>query len=318
MRVASFFAGIGGFDLGFERARCKVIFQCERDSFCQAVLRKHWPDVALHGDIRTLVPENIPEADIWCGGFPCQDVSLANQKKRKGLDGERSGLFDRFAELASHFPPEWIVLENVPGLLNSRDGEDFRHVLHTLDALGYFVAWRILDAQYFGTPQRRRRVFVVGSYQWEGAAGVLFGDGAFKEMVGAGETACTKPRSAAQEGVPDTDLFTIQHGTIGRKPDWSGPQGKGYRNDGKSYTLDSRGSADVICETNAGFRVREAPRFRSELDSRRVRAVGNAVCVNVSSWIASRITGIVKVKTGKLRVTDEEPCSTKELASLNI
>src|SRR6185369_15826338 len=93
LKVASFFAGIGGFDLGLERAGMKVVFQCEKNVFCQQVLRKHWPDAKFFSDITKLDSSEIPDADVWCGGFPCQDLSLANQGKRKGLKGERSGLF---------------------------------------------------------------------------------------------------------------------------------------------------------------------------------------------------------------------------------
>src|SRR5687768_13688062 len=184
LKVASFFAGIGGFDYGFQKAGLQIVFQCEKDSFCQKVLSKHWPEVARHADIEDLSPEDIPSADIWCGGFPCQDLSLANQGKRAGLGGARSGLFNRFVELASHFPPDWIVLENVPGLLNMHDGLDFAHVIRSLDGLGYFVAWRVLDSQFFGTPQRRRRVFIVASYQNDGAARVLLTNGAIAKVAG--------------------------------------------------------------------------------------------------------------------------------------
>lgn len=152
LRVASFFSGIGGFDYAFEKAGFEVVFQCEKDKFCQRVLRKHWPNVLLMEDINKVNFINIPDAEIWCAGFPCQDLSLANQGKRKGLEGKRSGLFTRFAELVVPSLPKWIILENVPGLLNSGDGRDFKDVLATLDELGYFVAWRVLDAKYFGTP----------------------------------------------------------------------------------------------------------------------------------------------------------------------
>ncbi len=99
LKVASFFSGIGGFDLGFENAGMKVVFQSEINNFCRQVLKKHWVETKLTGDINTLTGNDIPEADVWCGGFPCQDVSLANQGKRKGLEGERRGLFFKFAEL---------------------------------------------------------------------------------------------------------------------------------------------------------------------------------------------------------------------------
>ncbi|HAJ60869.1 MAG TPA: DNA (cytosine-5-)-methyltransferase, partial [Cyanobacteria bacterium UBA8543] len=113
MRVASFFAGIGGFDLGFERAGMKVVFQCEIDPFCQQILKRHWPQVPIHEDITTLVPPTIPTADLWCAGWPCQDLSNANTE-RKGLTGQRSGLFYKFVELVAEVHPAWLVLENVP------------------------------------------------------------------------------------------------------------------------------------------------------------------------------------------------------------
>jgi len=98
LKVASFFAGIGGFDLGMERAGMQVVVQCEISTFCQQVLKKHWPDVPLFGDINQMTVDDIPaDTEVWCGGFPCQDLSLANQGKRKGLAGERSGLFFQYA-----------------------------------------------------------------------------------------------------------------------------------------------------------------------------------------------------------------------------
>jgi len=121
LKVASFFSGIGGFDLGLENAGMKVVFQCEIDKFCQKVLNKHWPKVELQGDINDLTCEQIPESELWCGGFPCQDLSLANQGKRIGLRGKRSGLFYKFSELISERKPRWVIIENVPGILNSHD-----------------------------------------------------------------------------------------------------------------------------------------------------------------------------------------------------
>lgn len=291
LRVASFFSGIGGFDYAFEKAHCQVVFQCEKDAFCQRVLRKHWPDIPLVEDINKVNFNGIPDAEIWCAGFPCQDLSLANQGKRKGLEGERSGLFTRFAELAFPTRPKWIVLENVPGLLNSGNGRDFRDVLGTLDDLGYFVAWRVLDAKYFGTPQRRRRVFIVASHQNDGAARVLFGDRAFTKVARTGSLSVCAAPGFTRNSVQEANIFAIQHATIGRKPE-AGPQAKGYRNDGETYTLDSRGSTDVVCSTHDGFRVRDTTGVSRELDSRRARALGNAVCVHVVYWIAARLVVI--------------------------
>lgn len=288
LKVASFFAGIGGFDLGLERAGMDVVFQCEINPFCQRVLSTRWPDVPLHDDITTLRARDIPPSDIWTGGFPCQDVSLANQGKRKGLKGERSGLFYAFAELVEERRPSWIVLENVPGLLNSHNGEDFRTVVGRLDELGYGVSWRVLDAKYFGTPQRRRRVYVVASRGSLRSGEVLFERGSDQTVARAGLGSKDLASRRTQPGVGDSSLYAIQHASIGRSPQ-AGPQAKGFRNDGETYTLDSRGSSDVVCATHAPFRVREASRVSRELDSNRFRAVGNAVCVPIVEWIGKRI-----------------------------
>ena len=288
LKVASFFAGIGGFDLGLERAGMQVVFQCEINSFSQRVLRSRWSKVKLHGDITTLQPKEIPRADVWTGGFPCQDVSLANQGKRKGLKGERSGLFYAFAELVEARRPSWIILENVPGLLNSHGGEDFKTILRRLDELGYGVSWRVLDAKHFGTPQRRRRVYIVASRDSLRSAEVLFEPGSTKEVAKAGKNKKTSVATRSVKSLGTSSLYSIQHATIGRQAS-AGPQGKGFRNDGETFTLDSRGSSDVICSTSAPFRVRETARISRELDSNRYRAVGNAVSVPVIEWIGKRI-----------------------------
>lgn len=288
MRVASFFSGIGGIDLGLERAGMEVVFQCEILSFGQKILRKHWPNVPLYGDIKTVTPEQIPEAEVFAGGFPCQDLSLANQGKRKGLEGKRSGLFFKYAELIEAKRPRWVFIENVPGLLNSAKGGDFGVVLSTLDELGYGVAWRVLDAKYFGTPQRRRRTYVVGSLGTVGSFEVLFEPGADTVLNRPSDRTRNFIASGADESLPEADVFSIQHAGIGRRPS-AGPQGKGYRNDGETYTLDSRGSSDAVCQTNAPFGVRSAARVPEGLDGNRWRAIGNAVCVPVIEWIGRRI-----------------------------
>lgn len=288
MKVASFFSGIGGFDVGFEKAGMTIVFQCEIDSFCQSILRKHWPDVPLFEDINKVSPEDVPESDLWCGGFPCQDLSLANQGKREGLNGGRSGLFFKFAELVSKRTPRWIVIENVPGLLNSAKGEDFRVLLQKLDEFGYGISWRVLDAKYFGTPQRRRRVFIVGSLGTFLSAQVLFERGAttFPEKACVGQKEINATGFA--ECLRKTDIYSIQHASIGRKHT-AGPQAKGYRNDGETYTLDSRGGADAVCSTIDPFRVREIAGIPTWLDGKRYRAIGNAVAVPVVEWIGRRI-----------------------------
>lgn len=288
MRVASFFAGIGGFDLGFEQAGMEIVFQCEIDPFCQKVLRKHWPHVEIHDNISTLAPEKIPFADLYCGGFPCQDVSLANQGKRQGLEGERSGLFYRFADLIEQNTPKWVVIENVTGLLSSQHGNDFKVVIQKLDEIGYSVGWRVLDAKYFGTPQRRRRVFIVASYQSLSAVRVLFEPEASQFIVESGDGKKSSLAQGTRNRNKFSNIYSIQHAGLGRKPE-AGPQGKGYRNDGETWTLDNRGSADAICKTNAPFRIRKTSGISTGVDRNRYAAIGNAVCVPVVKWIGERI-----------------------------
>ncbi len=157
LTVGSTFTGIGGADLGFEWAGFDIKWQCEYDSWKQEVLRAHWPDVPLYADITTM--NDAPSVDVMLGGFPCQDLSVAG--KRKGFGGERSVLAFEFLRVAELVQPRWIVLENVPGLLSSNGGRDFARLVDEVVGCGYGVAWRILDARYFGVPQRRRRVFIV-------------------------------------------------------------------------------------------------------------------------------------------------------------
>lgn len=293
LRVASFFAGIGGFDLGLEQAGMEVVFQCEINTFCQKILKKHWPNVPLHGDIDKVQPSDIPAAEVWCGGFPCQDLSLANQGKRKGLEGERSGLFHTYANLIGERKPKWVIIENVPGLLNSHQGKDFQLLLQKLDELGYGVSWRVFDAKYFGTPQRRRRVYVVASLGDLSSARVLFEPDATTVAPRSGLGEKDLIAKANGESYSEANLFAIQHASIGRKPS-AGPQAKGYRNDGETYTLDSRGSADAVCKTTYAFRVRNPTGVSERMDSNRYRAVGNAVCVHIVRWIGNRIIDIEK------------------------
>ena len=173
MKVGSLFSGIGGFDLAFERAGFGVAFQCEIDRHALRVLEERWPTVRRTGDVREVGAHDGP-VDVLVGGFPCQDLSVAG--RRAGLAGERSGLFHEFARCIAALAPRWVVIENVPGLLSSNGGRDMATVLGTLGELGYGWAYRVLDAQYFGVAQRRRRVFIVGCAggRTEFAAAVLF------------------------------------------------------------------------------------------------------------------------------------------------
>lgn len=174
MKFISLFSGIGGFDLAFERAGMECVAVCEIDKNAQSVLSRHFPKAELFDDVRKVGKETHGRKtiDLICGGFPCQDVSIAG--RRAGLAGERSGLWFEFARIIDEIEPRWVIIENVPGLLSSNKGQDFAVIVQWLAERGYGVAWRVLDAQFFGVPQRRRRVFIVASFGDGSASEVLF------------------------------------------------------------------------------------------------------------------------------------------------
>lgn len=156
--MGSVFSGISGFDEGFRRAGFRIAWMCEREPFCRKVLARHFPDVPCAEDVTTLT--DAPIVDVLVGGFPCQDVSVAGQ--RRGLSGDETGLFWEFIRLVDVCQPKAVVLENVPGLFSSYGGRDFYTVLQALAERGLRRSYRVLDSQYFGVAQRRRRVFIVG------------------------------------------------------------------------------------------------------------------------------------------------------------
>jgi DNA (cytosine-5)-methyltransferase 1 len=162
--IGSLFAGIGGFDLGFERAGWSTEWAVEIDPAKRAVLGDRFPAARLFEDINTVDVSQLSGVDAVVGGFPCQDISIMGACRKggvPGLKGARSGLFYRAMDLIREIRPEWVVLENVAALLHSNDSEDLQAVVSTLADSGYVGYWRVLNAQYFGVPQNRRRVFLV-------------------------------------------------------------------------------------------------------------------------------------------------------------
>jgi len=159
VNVLDLFSGIGGFSLGLERAGMRTVAFCEIDSYCRAVLRKHWPDVPQYDDVRTLTAERLRadgiSVDVICGGFPCQDISVAG--KGAGLAGERSGLWREYARLIGELRPRYVVVENVAALL----GRGLDVVLGDLAALGFDAEWHCIPASAVGAPHLRDRLWIV-------------------------------------------------------------------------------------------------------------------------------------------------------------
>jgi DNA (cytosine-5)-methyltransferase 1 len=174
MKVLSLFSGVGGFDMGLENAGMQTVFQCEWDKHANTILHKHWPHVPKWEDVSTLTGKHIlthaPVIDVVAWGSPCQDLSVAG--KRSGLEGERSGLFHEGIRIIKELRketngqyPRISIWENVVGALNSNRGADFGIIINEMAEAGAMVIeWAVLDAQYFGIPQRRRRVFVIAIF----------------------------------------------------------------------------------------------------------------------------------------------------------
>ena len=152
----SLFAGIGGIDLGLERSGLQCQWQVEIDPYCQKILKKHWPDVPLHDDVKTFPPDDRDawQVDLIAAGFPCQDISVAG--KGEGIHGQRSGLFFEIIRIARILQPRWLLLENVPALLARGMGK----VLSELADSGYDAQWRVLSAAEVGAPHLRKRLFI--------------------------------------------------------------------------------------------------------------------------------------------------------------
>jgi DNA (cytosine-5)-methyltransferase 1 len=169
MRVLDLFSGIGGFSLGLERAGFETVAFCEIDKKCHKVLNKHWPDVPIFEDVCTLTKELLDDrgitVDVICGGFPCQDISLAG--KGAGIEGERSGLWTEYARIISELRPKFVIVENVAALLSR--GLD--RVLGDLAEIGYDAEWHCIPASAVGAPHRRDRIWIVAypNKQWDKA-----------------------------------------------------------------------------------------------------------------------------------------------------
>ena len=289
-RIGSFFAGIGGFDYAFEREGFETVFQCEIDPFCTAVLKAHWPHVERIRDIRSIAAGDIPKAAIWCGGFPCQDVSVARAyRAREGLRGKNTGLFFSFLKLVQERLPSVLLLENVEGLLNSHNGQDFRVILEELTGLGYSVAWRIMNSRYFGAPQSRPRVYICAARSNHSLPlSTLFEHDRGTRGLSRREGFLTVDECGVSGALVPRVAYCLA-ATSGRHTgtDWS----RTYI----SYPDGVRRLTPSECEGLQGFPANwtahtEGIRLNTyDLDTPRYKALGNSVAVPVVRWIARRL-----------------------------
>lgn len=255
LTYGSLFSGVGGFDLGFDRAGFRCAWQVEKDDKARAVLTKHWPDVPKYEDVRNVGKQNLATVDVIVGGFPCQDISEANPAGR-GLSGERSGLWGEYARIIREIQPRWVVIENVRKLLSINNGRDFARVLRDLAGVGYDAEWSIISACSMGAPHMRQRVFIVAYPQGQfGPFGIFQG---------------------------------VSHPTIERD------QEKELRGENRLLPevrspIAGRSSIDRQWLPQPAI-PRMAHGFPSELDE--IRQLGNAVVPQIAEWIARRIAAV--------------------------
>jgi len=155
--IGSLFAGIGGFELGLERAipGAFTLWQVEQNNFCQKVLAKHWPQAQIYDDVKNINKNNVEQVDILCGGFPCQDISIAG--KGEGLNGEKSNLYWQLHRIIDELQPKAVIMENVPVISIRGLGT----VLGSLSEIGYDAEWCTIRASDFGAPHKRERWFCI-------------------------------------------------------------------------------------------------------------------------------------------------------------
>lgn len=290
MNVGSLFSGIGGFDLGFERAGMRISWQVELDPYCRAVLARHFPDAHRFEDVREVGIGNLEPVDLICGGFPCQDLSTAG--RGAGIDGARSALWSEFARIVRELRPRYVVVENVPALLTGKgkrwERGPISRVLGDLAEARYDAEWACLSAREFGAPHLRKRVWIVAYPARDAEAGAAAESGTERQRVGAGGE-----RSRAAD-LADAD----QRGRPGRAPA-AGSRGAGV------------GLADPDAAGRAEQRLPEsgtAPEPSPELDRwwaaepgvgrvadgvprrvDRLAALGNALVPQIAEWIGCRI-----------------------------
>lgn len=200
----SLFAGIGGIDLGFERAGMQCIWQVEIDDYATKILEKHWPNVKRERDVREVGAHNLEPVDVIAAGFPCQDISIAGAGA--GLDGERSGLFFEVVRLAFELRPRIIFLENVAAILGRGMGD----VLRSLAEVGYDSEWHSVSAASLGAPHIRERVFVLA---YPDSQGLEERQG--QESGRSGPIVRRKPRSSSRWAT-EPNVGRVANGISGR------------------------------------------------------------------------------------------------------
>jgi DNA (cytosine-5)-methyltransferase 1 len=277
LQVLDCFSGIGGFTLAADRlGGFKTTQFVELDPFCSKILQKQWPEVPIHGDIRTF-SGNVGQFDVITAGFPCQDLSSAG--KQAGLGGERSGLFYEVIRLARELSPRFIVFENVANLVSHKDGETFQEVLFQIARAGFDAEWAVVSARDVGACHLRKRVWIVAYTSGK------YGDDV--RLEDAGQASESKLRNSDCADAADADDARLQGreraGMCEHAAKWTAwqenPSGCGLSPDWRSYV-----SEPVLCRGDDGLSGR--------VD--RLKALGNAVVPQAAMVPLRRVLQLAK------------------------
>jgi DNA (cytosine-5)-methyltransferase 1 len=324
----SLFSGAGGFDLGLERASWNGIgtsckFQVEWDKHCQQVLQHHWPEVPKWENVQDVNGADLPPVEVIAWGSPCQDLS--NAGARAGLQGEKSSMFfegiriiKEMREATNGIYPTVSIWENVAGALTSGGGEDFATVIREMaDAGCSHIEWRVLDAQWFGVPQRRRRVFVIAV--WDNPTSIRSGQ---QILSDAQRSECNLAQGGEQRKTDSGESFVLDSGNSQSEPltiDATRMNHVRVHGDGFTRTLPARMGTggnnvpflvqdnqtivrkltEIECERLMGWND-DHTRFRADgketSSSQRYKMCGNGVVAPVATWIGEKVIETIRTK----------------------
>jgi DNA (cytosine-5)-methyltransferase 1 len=261
MKFGSLFAGIGGMDLGLERAGMKCVWQVEKDEYARRVLEKNWPNNRRWDDVRTFPPAGQWDCDLIAGGFPCQDIS--NAGKRAGIEGEQSGLWREFHRIICVLRPRLVLVENVAAILSDGLGR----VLGDLAKSGYDTEWDCIPAEAVGAPHERDRAFLVANAQGE--------HGSRRRLAGSAKSDAPEPGTVQSE-VANVDSSGSQvRACFG---------GNAQAELAATKRANSTGDGHWAAEPGVVRMVHGVP-YRVD----RIRGLGNAVVPQVAEWIGRRL-----------------------------
>ena len=259
--IGSLFAGIGGFELGLERAipGAYTLWQVEQNNFCKKVLAKHWPEARIYEDVRNITKNNVEQVDILCGGFPCQDISVAG--KGEGLNGKKSGLWWEMHRIIDELQPRAVIMENVAAITIRGLGT----VLGSLSEIGYDAEWCTIRASDFGAPHKRARWFCIA---YPRTIGYYLNNERRLSSYSISENNC-------ERDVPSERVEKKRNNRLGFI-DRSSPILQ--HNEGRGY-WEQFPTTSPICRRDDGIPYR--------VD--RIRALGNAIVPQCSEWIGKQL-----------------------------